>query len=242
MVRGSFGTALKTVACLLPGERCEGCAAAGRCLYHAFFERRDGAHGFRLVPEREAAPGAIGFEVRLLGSYAAKTLFVEQAIEKALGELGLGSERARFEAVQIACDEPQLFSPQGEAGPARLHLLTPLRMKHENRLLRTKPPLEAMLTSIHHRYCDLTGTPKTRLPFVPLYREAEAKLRFEDLERYSNRQQTKMNLGGLMGHIDYAYIDADSARLLRLGEVIGVGKSTVFGLGSIKLESEESNG
>jgi CRISPR/Cas system endoribonuclease Cas6 (RAMP superfamily) len=45
-----------------------------------------------------------------------------------------------------------------------------------------------------------------------------------------------MNLGGLMGEILINNADKEIYRLLKLGEVIGVGKSTVFGLGKIKVE------
>jgi CRISPR/Cas system endoribonuclease Cas6 (RAMP superfamily) len=45
-----------------------------------------------------------------------------------------------------------------------------------------------------------------------------------------------MQLGGIMGHINYDEIDAKSYALLKLGEIMGVGKQTVFGLGEIRVD------
>jgi CRISPR/Cas system endoribonuclease Cas6 (RAMP superfamily) len=45
-----------------------------------------------------------------------------------------------------------------------------------------------------------------------------------------------MNLGGLMGEMIISDVNKEVYDLLKIGEVIGVGKSTVFGLGKIKVE------
>jgi CRISPR/Cas system endoribonuclease Cas6 (RAMP superfamily) len=51
-----------------------------------------------------------------------------------------------------------------------------------------------------------------------------------------------MNLGGFIGKILYDNVDEQTANILQLGELIGVGKSCVFGLGKIKLEEGDMNG
>ncbi len=45
-----------------------------------------------------------------------------------------------------------------------------------------------------------------------------------------------MKIGGVLGEITYDDIDEKSYQLLKLGEIIGVGKQTVFGLGEIEIE------
>lgn len=45
-----------------------------------------------------------------------------------------------------------------------------------------------------------------------------------------------MNLGGLMGEFWISNLDEKSYQLLKLGELIGVGKQTVFGLGKINIK------
>ena len=42
----------------------------------------------------------------------------------------------------------------------------------------------------------------------------------------------------MMGTIDYEDVDEHSYALLKLGELLGVGKQTVFGLGEIKVEHQ----
>ncbi|MDR1450773.1 MAG: CRISPR system precrRNA processing endoribonuclease RAMP protein Cas6 [Helicobacteraceae bacterium] len=74
------------------------------------------------------------------------------------------------------------------------------------------------------------------MPYEPSYKEGESSIAFKDFTRFSARQQTKMQLGGIMGHINYDEIDAKSYALLKLGEIMGVGKQTVFGLGEIRVD------
>jgi CRISPR/Cas system endoribonuclease Cas6 (RAMP superfamily) len=46
-----------------------------------------------------------------------------------------------------------------------------------------------------------------------------------------------MNFGGIIGFIDLE-VDENSYKLLKLGEIIGVGKQVTFGLGNIKVYDE----
>jgi CRISPR/Cas system endoribonuclease Cas6 (RAMP superfamily) len=58
-----------------------------------------------------------------------------------------------------------------------------------------------------------------------------------DWERYSNRQQRKVTLGGLLGTLDLeGDIPEDLATLLRTAEILHVGKGATFGLGRIALD------
>ena len=45
-----------------------------------------------------------------------------------------------------------------------------------------------------------------------------------------------MNMDGIIGEIVILGIDRRSYELLKLGEIIGVGKQTVMGLGRVELE------
>ncbi|HEV2845681.1 MAG TPA: CRISPR system precrRNA processing endoribonuclease RAMP protein Cas6, partial [Thermoanaerobaculia bacterium] len=67
-------------------------------------------------------------------------------------------------------------------------------------------------------------------------RIAAADVRWHDWERWSQRQQTSMKLGGIVGRLVLAgELEAFSA-LLRAAEVVHVGKGTTFGLGRIALD------
>lgn len=62
-------------------------------------------------------------------------------------------------------------------------------------------------------------------------------LRWLDWERWSNRQNSKIKMGGLIGEIEVSGQVSDYEPLLRLGELTGVGKGCVLGLGQYRLES-----
>jgi hypothetical protein len=59
-----------------------------------------------------------------------------------------------------------------------------------------------------------------------------ARLRWHDWERYSNRQKTKMKMGGFTGEAEYAGEGLQEfLPLLAAGELLHVGTGTTFGLG-----------
>jgi hypothetical protein len=66
-------------------------------------------------------------------------------------------------------------------------------------------------------------------------RIAASDLRWFDWQRYSNRQERKINLGGLLGSVELEGDLAPLAALLRTAEVVHVGKGATFGLGKLAL-------
>lgn len=63
-------------------------------------------------------------------------------------------------------------------------------------------------------------------------------LRWQDWERYSNRQRTRMNMGGFVGGIDYAgEAIQEFIPLIIAGEILHVGTGTTFGLGRYAIEA-----
>ena len=62
-----------------------------------------------------------------------------------------------------------------------------------------------------------------------------ADIRWQDWERYSNRQQTRMKLGGFLGRATFEGKLGKYLPLLRIGEHLHVGKSTSCGLGKYEL-------
>lgn len=67
-------------------------------------------------------------------------------------------------------------------------------------------------------------------------RTAASDLRWYDWTRYSNRQQQRMQLGGLIGSIAFEGDLTPFMPYLRLGERVHVGKGTSFGLGRYGME------
>lgn len=65
---------------------------------------------------------------------------------------------------------------------------------------------------------------------------AKRSLYWHDWERYSNRQETRMKLGGFMGEITYEGELKAFWPYIRLGEYMHVGKGSSFGLGRYRIE------
>lgn len=90
------------------------------------------------------------------------------------------------------------------------------------------------LTYFHHGWeleLDFTGL---------IERAAKVRLvkddtRWVDWERYSSRQENKMNLGGVVGRVEYEGDLGEFMPLLRLGELVHVGKGAVFGMGRYRI-------
>ena len=59
-----------------------------------------------------------------------------------------------------------------------------------------------------------------------------------DWERYLARQDTRMKMGGFVGRVEYQGNLREFFPLLKLGEVVHVGKGTGFGLGRYKVSLE----
>ncbi|QEP41952.1 CRISPR system precrRNA processing endoribonuclease RAMP protein Cas6 [Ectothiorhodospiraceae bacterium BW-2] len=125
----------------------------------------------------------------------------------------------------------------------RLSLLTPLRIKIDGRVQGQELSAERLLTTLLRRYwllCQLYGTSPTLEPSFPV-REEMAKietvthLQHYDWCRYSNRQQRRMNLGGMMGEIELRGELGPWYELLHLGQWLHIGGQTSFGLGGYRL-------
>jgi hypothetical protein len=61
-----------------------------------------------------------------------------------------------------------------------------------------------------------------------------SQLRWQDWERYSNRQQTSMKMGGFVGEVEFTGLDAEFLPVLALGELLHVGTGTTMGLGKFE--------
>ncbi len=249
-LRGAFGISLKKVVCINPSFECEGCFAKESCLFYDFYEVKNRAHQYRF--DFELNPKTYDFSLYLFEDATKKLPYVVSAIHKMLTEQGIGKNRDKFIIAKILCDDREIFQDgkfdlkdikvkefevKESSSTARLILKTPLRMKHKGRLLTQTPELETLLFSIINRLNEIKDLPKIKLTFEPNYRQKQANIKFLDQTRRSNRQKTKLQIGGIIGEINYEEIDEKSLILLQLGEMIGLGKQTVFGMGKIEIKS-----
>jgi len=137
----------------------------------------------------------------------------------------------------------------GEGGGGErvtLEFVTPTRLRQDADLV-VKPEFATLATALLRRlsvlaetHCGHQGAIQARelLSGAADVTVATSDLRWHDWERYSARQGTRMTLGGFLGRITFAGPLEPWWRLLRLGEVLHVGKGTAFGLGKYRMVSE----
>lgn len=128
-----------------------------------------------------------------------------------------------------------------------LRFLTPTRLKHDNRYAMAEPEFHVVISALLRRVSSLSyfyGGQRWDIDYRGWIAAAESvqidhsDIRWVDWERYSTRQHRSMNLGGIVGSVTYQGDLAPFLPLLRLGELVHVGKSAVFGNGRYQIVSE----
>ena len=195
-LRGAFGVSLKKVVCINPSYTCEDCFAKDNCLFYDFYERKNRAHPYRF--DFELNPKNYDFSLYLFELATQKLPYVVSAIHKMLTEQGLGVNRDTFQIDTILCNEktiyhdgkfnlqdvkPKAFKARELSKHINLTLKTPLRMKHQGKLLHQKPSLETLLYSITNRLNEIKNLPKVKLTYEPKYKEESASIKFVDQTR-----------------------------------------------------------
>ena len=123
---------------------------------------------------------------------------------------------------------------------------TRLRLKAENQLLTTPPAFHLLLQRLISRINALAALYGNGVLLEPdekhaLLAEAEtvriesSTLQWRDWQRYSQRSNSAMPFGGLLGETVYAGELAPFVPWLSLGQWTGVGGKTSFGLGLYEL-------
>ncbi len=249
MIRGAMGYALKKVTCINPSYQCEGCFAQKSCLYYDFYEKPNTQHLYRY--EIELGSGKFDFGLYLFGKATDSLPYVLSALHKTLTENGLTKNDYRFNDFIMVVNGQEVFD--GKAFKSleieqfevdsfcpnvKVKLLTPLRIKKNNKFLRDDVELEDLLRSIYQREQELFyGKKVFKLDYEPTLITSLKSLTHKSLTRKSNRQRQTMKMDGVFGELAVMGIDEESYRLLKLGEIIGVGKQTVMGLGRIEVEA-----
>lgn len=126
-----------------------------------------------------------------------------------------------------------------------LTFLTPTRISYNNALTMNLKfhilirNLLRRLSLIAYFHCDVDITQWDFKGIIDMAKEVKVKqnsLRWFDWQRYSARQDTKMKLGGFVGDITFEGNINPFMALIRVGELIHVGKGTTFGLGKYEVK------
>lgn len=128
-----------------------------------------------------------------------------------------------------------------------LFFKTPTRIKYQNHLtkklefhilVRNLLRRISMLSYFHCGYKIDVVDFKGLIDRAKSVRIQEESIYWDDWERYSNRQQQRLKLGGFCGSLVYKGDISDCWPFIKLGEVVHVGKGTAFGLGKYSINEE----
>jgi len=223
-IRGAFGYALKDEVCVNPSFRCQGCFAQKSCVFYTLYELQNTTHPYRL--DFKLHSKNYKFSLLLFEELQKHSSTIQKAMMNSLKDYKNIHYKEKVKKLKLK--KPQKV--------IKLEFLTPIRLKKQNRFLTKDVELLDILLSIHRRKQDLKKQAYKKIEINKTYKIISKHLHYQELVRKSNKQNTTMNLGGLMGEMIISNITKELYELLKLGEVIGVGKSTVFGLGKIKVE------
>lgn len=137
----------------------------------------------------------------------------------------------------------------GEDAPdtLRVEFTTPVRMRFEGDLVQEVPFHLLIRTLLRrassllafHEHTDLDVDYRQIIDAASRARIGSSRLARADGWRFSTRQRRTMNLHGMIGSVTYdgaGEVDLPAfVPLLQLGELVGVGKGTSFGLGQISV-------
>jgi len=207
------------------------------------------------------------FDLLLFGQAVELQAFAILAVERmAQTGLGSGRARfrlVRVEAAETGGTTRRLFSDGSPPSsvPARpvtptpaalppgaviLHLLTPLRLKVRDHL-NDRPTFRDLafkmlcgvleMAHFHVHSAEVDWSFRDFLRRADDVHIAGGDLRWHDWERWSQRQESAMKLGGLVGHLHLEGDLVPFGPLLRVAEVVHVGKGATFGLGKLEVKT-----
>jgi len=247
-LRGALGYALKKVTCINPSFKCENCFAQNSCLYYSFYEEKNSFHKYRF--DFELGKEYYNFSFYLFDTATEKLPYIISAFNMMLTQIGFTKDKITFEKfdmfvndrlinkdgnISLPQDYVKTFVIDSSCPDITLQFITPLRIKKENKFIRDDNiELKDIINSIYQRQMQLLGKKYRKFPYEIKGDIIKKDIRYKELTRKSNRQKTIMNLGGIMGQLEIKGLSKECYEILKVGELIGVGKSTVFGLEKIK--------
>ena len=141
-------------------------------------------------------------------------------------------------------DHAQQFSSTSQL---TINFLTPAQLVEKRKKILRDPPFAVLIRTLLARVSSLSSFhcgEAFEVDFRALIDQASTvSIANQDVEqtewsRFSNRQKQRIEMGGFMGSVTYTGDLGAYIPLLALGELIHVGKKTVFGNGQYKIETE----
>lgn len=250
-IRGALGYALKSVVCVKNATPCESCDITKSCVFFDFYGMQNVYHNFCL--DFKLGMPRYDFNIYIFGKAIENAGTILAALHKMLCEVGLeiNGKRLRFKDIVIFVNDEFCFGGKDIKMPldfmarfdmgdkfkkrVNLTLTTPLRIKKNNIFVRDDSlEISDIFRSIYQRKLAILGKGREKMPkFSGAI--ITKNLHYVELYRKSNAKKVDMNFGGLMGELIIDDLDKDSYTLLKIGELIGIGKQCAFGLGRYKI-------
>lgn len=156
--------------------------------------------------------------------------------------LALHSQQ-ELNALSFPADDIISAIPQGFSPAVRLILDCPLRLKSSGALVKRHPDFEILLRRILGRMRQLHPVNAVEEAHTLLTESRKISLHgsvnWEDLRRWSTRQEQAMVFGGLVGFLEYHGTMQPFLPWLALGEWLHIGGKSTFGLGRYQLQIAE---
>ena len=265
-IRGGMGQMLLSAHCIRD-RNCETCGFRDECvvqriMYSPFvikpkFVTEGESAGYVIECEdyrtEFEAGDTLGFTIILFGKAIAHFNPLLQAIH-ALGQVGLGKERGRFQIVSVTNSkkEPLLYGNsinmgsydirslldyvvyrRKRGGGTRMRFHSPASIKSNGQLLK-EFDAEAIVRALSRRLYMLDcyeGIEVDQLWFDRIPALLDHMERGTTVDRYTTRHQQKVHLEGIRGWADFDEVDEDLYLLMLAGEVMHVGKRVSLGFG-----------
>lgn len=257
--RGAFGHALKRIVCTRSLAPCAGCPLQAACLYPSFFgaeAETDVTRPYILTPDPTPRGGWVGpgesFDITLTLLPAAERAAAYAA--RALVEAASAGLTARRVPLDLLSLRPAHAPEVGGGGPlepltlasppapnrVRLRFVTPLRLRLQADLLTGRTLRPAHLVAAAIRRLRLLGLAAPDELATEARRAvnglefADPRLGWLETTRFSTRQNTSMQLGGIVGQATLEFTGAPEIwPFLWAASVLHLGKSAAMGFGKV---------
>jgi hypothetical protein len=153
-----------------------------------------------------------------------------------------------FETKMLELPEGPLESTGSILERLTLSFLTPTRIAYNGRLglnlefhilIRNLLRRLSLLSYFHGRGQKLDLDFKGIIEEAKGVKVADRRLGWHHWERYSGRQEQRIDMGGFVGEITFEGPVAPFMAFIKSGEILHVGKGTAFGLGGYEIEQRQ---
>ncbi|QKG28700.1 CRISPR system precrRNA processing endoribonuclease RAMP protein Cas6 [Campylobacter sp. RM16187] len=242
-----FARFLKEVCCIKQKFKLNSC----ECLYCQFFEHKKNYRDFRI--DFSLGSKSYNFNIYLFNNSALKLPYVALAVYLMLTKSRIGKRKTTVKnfhmlvngqdiisdnSISLPKEYTKIFDVKEFLGNIKIELATPLKLKRNNKILYPDDLiLDDIIQSICRKCneifkCNKFEHFKTNIEVV------SKNLYYKNIIKKQSVRDSGMNFSGIMGYLSIKNVDIKTYEILKLGELLGVGKNCTFGLGKIVIKED----